>query len=122
MFRKHGRRPTNIVFVTFRLFISLIMFALLFGGVYSAYKHFSGLDPLKLDPKSAIVHLLEGKIPDEALSLIVSVKVPNQLEKVLGKSQSSQTQKDLPNLTISKPSKPSSAKSVLKLYRGWHYS
>lgn len=70
MFRKHsGRRSTNIVFVIFRLTISLIMFTLLLGGVYSAYKHFSGLDPLKLDPKS---------VATEALTLLSSIKIENQ--------------------------------------------
>lgn len=70
MFRKHsGRRSTNIVFVIFRLTISLIVFTLLLGGVYSAYKHFSGLDPLKLDPKS---------VATGALTLLSSIKIENQ--------------------------------------------
>lgn len=70
MFRKHSsRRSTNIVFVIFRLMISLIMFTLLLGGVYYAYKHFSGLDPLKLDPKS---------VASEALTLLSSIKIENQ--------------------------------------------
>lgn len=60
MFRKHrGRRPTNIVFVIFRLCLSVVMFALLLAGVYSAYKHFSGFDPLKLDPTSIIPQQLQ---------------------------------------------------------------
>jgi len=71
--RKHKSRSTNIVFVIFRL--GLIMFALLLGGVYSAYKHFSGLDPLKLDPKAVVLSLLEGKAPKEVLGVLASFKV-----------------------------------------------
>ncbi|MDP3758276.1 MAG: metallophosphoesterase, partial [Candidatus Daviesbacteria bacterium] len=58
----------NIVFVIFRLILSLTMFAVLLTGVYSAYKHFSGLDPLKLDPqavfKNIIATLTTGQLAD----------------------------------------------------------
>ena len=52
------RRYTNIVFVIFRLGLSLGIFAVLLGGIYSAYKHFSGLDPLKLNPQTVFSNLL----------------------------------------------------------------
>lgn len=59
MFGRHNkRRSTNIVFVLFRLVLSMMMFAVLLGGVYSAYKHFSGLDPLKLDPQAVLSEVL----------------------------------------------------------------
>lgn len=72
MFRRYkgGRRHTNILFVMFRLILSLIMFTLLLGGVYSAYKHFSGLDPLKLDPQAVLNQLLEDKVPKEVLKIL----------------------------------------------------
>lgn len=64
--RKHqGRRSTNIVFVIFRLMLSLVMFGLLLGGVYSAYKHFSGFDPLKLDPQAIVSNLIQAKTPQQ---------------------------------------------------------
>lgn len=102
--RKHpGRRHTNILFVTFRLMLSLVIFAVLLGGVYSAYKHFSGLDPLKLDPKSVLVHLLEGKVPDEALTILSSFKIgqiSDQMnQKVLGRNDKGQ--QNLETLTTS---------------------
>lgn len=67
MFRRHnkGRRSANIVFVIFRLSLSLIMFAVLLVGIYSAYKHFSGMNPLKLDPQAVLSELLAGKVPIE---------------------------------------------------------
>ncbi|MDO8576729.1 MAG: metallophosphoesterase [Candidatus Daviesbacteria bacterium] len=69
MFKRHyqKRRSTNIVFVIFRLLLSVVMFAVLLGGIYSAYKHFSGLDPLKLDPQAVLSELLAGKVPKEFL-------------------------------------------------------
>lgn len=57
MFKKHSKRSNNPIFVIFRLILSLSMFALLLFGSYSAYKHFSGLDPLKLDPQALISKL-----------------------------------------------------------------
>lgn len=59
MFKKHsGRRSTNIFFVIFRLILSVTMFIVLLGGVYAAYKHFSGLDPLKFDPQAILKKVL----------------------------------------------------------------
>lgn len=101
--RKHkGRRSTNIVFVIFRLILSIVIFTLLLGGVYSAYKHFSGFDPLKLDPKAILNQALEGRIPKQALGLLssfkltagisqkISQKVIPESEQVLGQNGMSQ--------------------------------
>lgn len=72
--RKHqGRRRTNIVFVIFRLILSLIIFALLLGGAYSAYKHFSGLDPLKLNPEAVFLNLLKSKTPQDIIAALGSI-------------------------------------------------
>ena len=75
-----GRRSPNIVFVIFRLILSVFMFTLLLGGVYSAYKHFSGLDPLKLNPQSVLNQLLEGRVPKEVLGILPTGK------QILGQS------------------------------------
>ncbi len=97
MFRKHyqKRRSTNIVFVILRLILSLAMFAVLLGGIYSAYKHFSGLDPLKLDPQAVLSEFLANKVPKEVLGILSSTKMTQGLssqinQKVLGKQQSQQ--------------------------------
>ncbi|MBI2597085.1 metallophosphoesterase [Candidatus Daviesbacteria bacterium] len=63
MFKKHNtRRASNPLFVIFRLCLSLVMFTVLLAGLYTAYKQFSGFDPLKLDPKGAVYSLI-SKIP-----------------------------------------------------------
>lgn len=76
--KKYHRRSKNPIFILFRLMLSLVMFAVLLAGSYSAYKHFSGVDPLKLDPK-------------QLLSILSSVKLTQGLsarinEKILGQS------------------------------------
>lgn len=57
MFRRHHRKR-NPALVIFRLLLSLIIFALLIGGIYAAYKQFSGMDPKGIDPK-ALMPLLK---------------------------------------------------------------
>ena len=77
MFRRHhqGRRHTNIVFVIFRLILSVVMFAILIGGIYSAYKHFSGLDPLKLDPQAVVTNLLAARTPKQFIAVFSALKI-----------------------------------------------
>lgn len=89
MFRRHhqGRRHTNILIVIFRLILSVVMFAILTLGIYSAYKHFSGLDPLKLDPLTVLKNLIGARSPKEFIDAFPSIKVG---EKILGKSVSSE--------------------------------
>ena len=84
MFRKHqGRRSTNPMFVIFRLILSLTMFILLLAGIYSAYKHFSGVDPLKLDPQAILSNLLKAKTPRQIVGALSSIGIKNLIpEKV----------------------------------------
>ncbi len=39
-------------------------------GGYSAYKHFSGLDPLKLDPQAVISNLIQDKTPKQVWEIL----------------------------------------------------
>jgi len=69
------------------------MFVVLLLGIYSAYKHFSGLDPLKLNPQAILSELLAGKVPKEFLGILSSAKVTQGLsdqinQKVLSQQQS----------------------------------
>ncbi len=61
-FRKQPkRRYTSLPFVIFRTLLSLAVFAIMLGGLYSAYKSFSGVDPLKLDSKAVLSNLLNNE-------------------------------------------------------------
>lgn len=96
MFGRHNRRSPNILFVIFRLFLSLVMFALLLGGTYSAYKHFSGLDPLKLDPQAVLKNILTSRSPQQFIAALSSLKLntsfKNQDQEVAGQSFKTNTQ------------------------------
>ncbi len=50
--RHHKKRSTFLPFVIFRLILSVIIFVFLMSGLYSALQYFSGVDPLKIDPKA----------------------------------------------------------------------
>lgn len=78
MFGKHKRRSSNPIFVLFRLFLSLAIFATLVWGIFSAYKHFTGVDPLKVSPTSLL---------DNVMSLISQQK----LLAILSKSNTSKS-------------------------------
>lgn len=103
MFRRQrqGRRSIKIVFVIFRLILSIVMFVVLLGGIYSAYKHFSGLDPLKLDPQAVVSQLLVGKVPKSFLGGLS--KQINQ--KVLSQQKS----KEIPSEDFQKGTSPNLA-------------
>lgn len=99
MFKKHhqSRRSPNVLFVMFRLLLSLIMFVVLLGGIYSAYKQFSGLDPLKLDPQAVLSEILAGKIPKESLGVLSSIKLTESLSnQITQKTTNKQSSKQIP--------------------------
>lgn len=50
--RRYNKGSTFLPFVIFRLILSVIIFMFLMGGLYSALQYFSGVDPLKVDPKA----------------------------------------------------------------------
>lgn len=104
MFKKHyQKRSPNIVIVLFRMVLSMVMFVVLVVGIYTAYKHFSGLDPLKLDPQAILSELMAGRVPTNFLNVLSSVKLTNGLakqinQKVLGQQASKQVPSELSSL------------------------
>lgn len=63
--------------------LSLAMFVILLAGVYSAYKHFSGLDPLKLDPQAVLKQLGISRTPEQFVQNLLPKIQDN---KALGQS------------------------------------
>lgn len=87
MFKKHhGGRSSNPVILLFRLILSLFLFIVLLAGVYSAYKHFSGLDPLKLDPQAVLKNVLRIKTPQQFLTVLSSIKNSKELSLMTNKA------------------------------------
>lgn len=107
--RKHqGRRSSHPLFVLFRLILSLTMFAVLLIGAYSAYKHFSGLDPLKLDPQSVFKQVLGAKTSQQLVTVLSAFKID---PKILGQT----TQKAaIPLDSLTKLSVPTQAKYAFR--------
>lgn len=94
-YKEHKKRSSFLPFVIFRTILSLTMFLLLLGGVYSAFQHFSGIDPLKGDPKAIILNLLNQpelrsileKVP---VSLPINLPDPDSIgaeSQAIGQSQ-----------------------------------
>ena len=86
MFGRHkeSRKSSNIVIKFLRLILSVIIFSVLFVGMYFAYKQFSGFDPLKIDPKN-IASLLVTNPEVQGISdkITRALKIPS-LVKILG--------------------------------------
>lgn len=119
MFSKshHQKRSPNILFVIFRMALSMVMFVVLLVGLYTAYKQFSGVDPLKLDPQAVISELLAGRIPPQLLGIFSSNKVTSGLaeqinQKVLGEQNSRQIPSE--NTGIPNPPETTIAKLSFK--------
>ncbi|MBI2020452.1 metallophosphoesterase [Candidatus Daviesbacteria bacterium] len=90
MFGRHnkGRRHTNILFVIFRLTLSLVIFVVLLAGIYSAYKHFSGLDPVKMNPQSLISQLVSSNNFEKFLPAFLTTLIAKDSQKdILGQLQ-----------------------------------
>lgn len=55
------KRGLGLPLILLRMCLSLTMLCLLGLMVYQAYKHFSGVDPLQVDPKTAIFSLITSE-------------------------------------------------------------
>lgn len=88
MFRNHDngykKRSSFLPFVILRVFLSLAIMLVFAFGVYSAYKHFSGVDPLSLDPKAIVLSwpsMLSAKLPDSISDVKKVLKVESEKDK-----------------------------------------
>lgn len=107
-----GRRPFNILFVTFRMLLSLAIFAILLIGMYSAYKHFSGLDPLKASPQAFISSLVSLENAKKFLATIPTFKLTQNITEKESKALSQQ--QPSPNQSTKQSVKPATSKLILK--------
>ncbi len=81
----------------FRLFLSLIIMVVLGVGLLQAYKHFSGFDPMRVDPKSVFSNTLNSESAFELLNGILTLNPTKSLEKakeVLGEKKPSENISD----------------------------
>lgn len=86
-FKKHSEHKSKRgggILGIFRVFLSLIMLSILFLGGYLAFKHFSGVDPLKLDPKNVLTQLLTSEGAVNLITGLLSANPPTSLDEVRG--------------------------------------
>lgn len=72
-----------------RLFLSLIMLSIFGLGIYQAFRYFSGVDPLTLDPKDIIISLVTSEEATKTLYSVFNGNPPQQvldLQNQLGRS------------------------------------
>jgi predicted phosphodiesterase len=69
--KEYKKRGGNPLFAIFRMGLSLIILSVLSLGVYSAYRQFSGVDPIKMNPKALVSNFTStDKLIDLGLSLL----------------------------------------------------
>ncbi|MDP3733155.1 MAG: metallophosphoesterase, partial [Candidatus Daviesbacteria bacterium] len=80
MFGRRKKRSGFLPFVIFRFLLSLLMFGILLAGVYTAYKHFSGFDPISVNPKALITGFLSSGNFDALLKYLpIDLKKKQQI-------------------------------------------
>jgi len=95
--KEHKKRGGFLPFVIFRLLLSLTMFCVLALGIYQAFKYFSGVDPIKTDPKTAIISFLASDEAGKFITTIFGITLPkdknplNQVTEKLGVSKPENT-------------------------------
>lgn len=98
------KRGTSLPFVILRLMLSAVIFGVLFMGLYAAYKQFSGVDPLKVNPKSVVENFLSVK---SAVALVTQFVKGQKIDtNILGNKaenlvQSSQPDNSKKNISFS---------------------
>ncbi len=65
----------------------MVMLAVLAVGIYVAYKHFSGIDPLKLDPQAVVKNVLAARTPQQVLGVLSSIKIDSKTLPILSNNQ-----------------------------------
>lgn len=83
--REYHRRKAFLPMVIFRMLLSLTMFLILGLGVYQAYKYFTGIDPLKMDPQATILTVLASEDLAKTLRTIFGFNILD-LSAKLGKN------------------------------------
>ncbi len=78
----HRKRGTSLPFVLFRMCLSLAMLSIFGLLVFQAYRYFSGVDPLKVDPKIAITSLITSEGGAQLAKDLLSFQFPKSLQDI----------------------------------------
>ncbi len=80
--KEHKKKSSFLPFVIFRTILSLTMLLILSLGVYQAFRHFSGVDPLRLDPQTIVASVLSSPDIETALHKVLGAKLPGSLDEI----------------------------------------
>lgn len=93
----HHKRSGGGLTGILRMFLSLIIMAILGLGLLQAYRSFSGIDPLKLDPNAIASNLLSSEKLIDFLTGVLTVSPSESLNKAKGALVGDQTISDTPS-------------------------
>lgn len=83
------KRSGFLPFVIFRLCLSLLILSIFAVALYQAFRYFSGMDPIKMDPKSIAVSLFTSEKAVQTISDFLGFKVDTgPLQKIVGQKNS----------------------------------
>lgn len=84
MFGRHrgkSHSPFSLFFTLFRLVLSIVILGILIIGIYSAYKSFSGVDPLKISPQAILKSDFSSDKILEVIKSMIALKPKESLDK-----------------------------------------
>lgn len=101
------KRSSFLPFVIFRLCLSLVILSVFAIALYQAFRYFSGVDPIKLDPKSIAVSILTSEKTVDTISDFLGFKVDtSKIQKAVEKGS--------PDDQVTPPATKPAGKVILK--------
>jgi hypothetical protein len=104
LFKKESRRRRKGV-GAFRFLLTIVMLGVLALGIYSAYKSFSGMDPLKISPTTALNSILSSDSGFKIINGLLSFS-PKQIVKKTIPASTSNSKESATNISFSQPATP----------------
>lgn len=86
MFGRHKeiypKRGIFLVFTIFRVGLSLVMLMILAFAAYKALVHFSGVNPLNIDPKNALISVAWSNQSASFIKVLLNARLPENIDEV----------------------------------------
>ncbi len=91
------KRSSFLPFVILRVCLSLVMLSIFVVALYQAFRYFSGMNPIRMDPKTIAVSFLTSESTVHTISDLLGFKVDTgSLQKVVGNGGSEAGQSGTP--------------------------
>lgn len=73
------KRGRSLPFIIFRTMLSLTMLSILIFAIYTALKEFSGVDPVKADPKLMLLSVVTSEEAEKIINTLFGVELPKEI-------------------------------------------